>query len=77
MKKIRVLIEVTCVDCDGRGKVDIHICDEQPIEGFECPGKDKCGETQTVNCSYCDGTGYQEESVSLGKFKELLRGDNE
>lgn len=69
---IRILIDEPCEECISTGKVEIHICDEQPIQGFECPGKEKCGETATVECSECDGVGYTQERIGISAFIDLF-----
>ena len=71
MKNLRITIEVPCSECKN-GKVEIHLCDVQKIEDFDCPGVGLCGEVQTVKCSDCDGTGYQEEKLTLELIKKML-----
>jgi DnaJ-class molecular chaperone len=58
-KKYRILIEETCQDCEGEGALLVSSPNpELPPEGAECSG--------------CDGTGFQEITVSLGGLKDLL-----
>ena len=81
MKPMSVLLEVMCDECKGRGKVEFHLCDSEgllydraghAIPDWKCPGEGQCGETQTIPCDDCDGTGWQQERVSLAEFKKIL-----
>lgn len=56
MTKYRIQIEMTCDECDGKGKIPAVVCSE-------------VGELQ---CSGCEGTGWQQEYASLDELKEIL-----
>lgn len=55
--KIRIKIEIRCETCEGEGQILSLEDNVAPI----------------LNCSDCDGTGYQEEYVSLADFKDLVK----
>ena len=67
MKAYRITLETTCEECKGLGTVQLHICETEE----QCPGaqnQTECGEIGTFTCSDCDGSGYQEEHISLVCF---------